>query len=186
MNKIAKNIKIFVAVAVLMCLSTAVSATTDFGTYHFKIDVNGERFSVWGYAGDWIGGAFRLQDIAYILNGTSAQFDISTTDSELLEFFLVKGVSYTVKGTELQPLPRRYALFGSYGFVISGSYGFDEDPTRTVMIGIIEDNVPVVSNSIEVVKDSDGIFFPLWTLGNLLRFSIGRSDDGRAITITTP
>jgi len=56
---------------------------------------------MWGYR-HWEGfGNFQLRDIAYILNGTSTQFDIRKPLDEYLHFWINIGVAYTPIGNEL-------------------------------------------------------------------------------------
>ena len=97
-----------------------VFATHGFGSQSFRISVDGSSFEVWGYGsgGITIDPSIRLRDIAYILNGTPAQFNIITSPCDSWDFWIQRGAPYLVTFTEFQPIsePRR-ALFGSYGFL---------------------------------------------------------------------
>jgi len=158
---------------------TVVSATSGFGSQKFTVilnDVNDEPFEIWGYDGDGPMPAFRLCDIAYILNGTSAQFDIRASSDSRWDFWIKRGASYTATGAEMLPIPEnRRALFGSYGFIHGyDSPGFDTAPIRNIILGVDGIYTPDEFISFRVVKDIDDVYFPLHDLGYLLGFSIER------------
>ena len=158
--------------AVMLALCFPVFATHGFGSGRHSISVNGNIFDVWGYSSD-APPSFRLRDIAYILNGTSAQFDIRELADDRWDFWIVRGVSYTPDGTELQPIPDRHVVFGSYGFV-SGE-GFDEDYQQTVMVGLdVNDSgdYPALTVALSVIVDVDDAHFDLFDMADILGFSI--------------
>ncbi|MCL2527419.1 MAG: hypothetical protein FWE42_03285 [Defluviitaleaceae bacterium] len=96
---------LYTAILLLVLLashSNNVYATPDGWRYQQQeIYVNRQRFEVWGYSFGDGHGNFRLRDIAYILNGTSAQFNIREPLGEHLHFWIERNVPYTPVGTEL-------------------------------------------------------------------------------------
>ena len=106
--KIAKSVQICVVLLLFLLLishSKHIYATPDGWLYHqHVIYVNEQRFELWGY-GYWEGyGNYRLRDIAYILNGTSAQFNIREPLGEYLHFWIERNTPYVPIGTELSYL----------------------------------------------------------------------------------
>jgi len=162
---------------VLACFPATVLATAVMESASSAILVNDEKFEIWGYIGDLDVQFFRLRDIAYILNGTSAQFDIRAPliDGKW-DFWIERGAPYTLTDAELSPITEnRRALFGSYGFVKAQSYGLDENPIQNIMLGIDGDEIPAMSITLQVFNDTEDIFFPLRDLGYLLGFNIANS-----------
>ena len=153
----------------LMFFPTFVWATTVQSSMKMTVEVNGERFEVWGYEGE-MDIMFRLRDIAYILNGTPSQFNVIDENEQIVR--IERGVPYIVTGTELRPIPQRRALFGSLGFVQSDSFGFYENPIQTIALIISEGNTIVSTTTLGVFKDPDDTFFMLHQLSSLLCFSI--------------
>ncbi|MCL2605146.1 MAG: hypothetical protein FWD90_11765 [Defluviitaleaceae bacterium] len=161
---------ITIILLVLLLLPVTVRATHGIYPVPFVITVEGKEYEIWGYSGDVLIFAFRPRDIAYILSGTSVQFNIRQTPDERWDYWLVPGEAYTPTGDELREMPFRSALFGSYGFV-SGE-GIYEDPYRLAVIGIGEANgIPAATVPLLVVGDIDGIYFMLESLEGLLGFT---------------
>ena len=124
--------------ALLIALSPITAlATHGFGSTRMMVYVDGEPFLVYGYgSGDFVmDPTFSLRDIAYILNGTPFQFDITEAEDEIWDIWI--GNPLTITGTELEPFAEHtYALFGSYGRVGwgDGQSGFpDPFPTTAVL-----------------------------------------------------
>ncbi|MCL2376551.1 MAG: hypothetical protein FWC76_04045 [Defluviitaleaceae bacterium] len=161
-------------ILILSHIPALVWATHGFSAAHFTVSVEGELFETWGYDGDGPVPALRLHDIAYMLNGTSAQFDIRPiSDDSPWDYWIVRGAPYTPTGNEFQPIPlERYAAFGSYGFF--DWYGFDGYPVRTILVGFDGIDAPVTTIPMEVVRDIDGIYFNLWDIAGILGFSWDR------------
>lgn len=142
-----------------------------------NIKVNGEPFVVWGYFGD-MPAFIKLRDIAYILNGTSAQFDIYEEDFIRDIIRLTKGVPYSVTGYELQPITViRHTVFGSYGFAGGFTeFGFDESMSvRNITIHAIGSTSTVIS-VVQVLEDEDGIYISVWDLSKMLGFEFDWAD----------
>ena len=129
----------------------------------FIVDDN--SFEVWGYGHGL--SYVRLRDIAYILNGTSMQFDILDYGRE--NFRISRGEPYTPIGIELSPIINgaRF-LMSSSGFIIERFVDFvGVESFQT--IPIIVDGVGF---PISVFYDGRGeYFFELWNLSRILGFS---------------
>jgi len=162
-------------IAILIHLPILVLATHGFGSGVFTVMVDDNIFELWGFDGDGPVPAFRLEDMAYMFNGTSAQFDIRTPPDDRWDFWIVRGTPYTPQGTELSlEFENRNASFGSYGFV--GGYGFDSDPVGAVIVGIDGHNEPATTIALTVIKDPGGIFFEVSSLVPLLGIAWDWSD----------
>ena len=184
MKKIAKHsiMGILVTVMLSALFPTVVSATHGFSSGLFTVSVDGTHFEIWGYHGDvmpgtWVFGfgtpAFRLRDIAYVLNGTPAQFEILEIDDDRWDFWIKRGEMYTVTGTEMQPiLEHRNALFGSYGFLPCCSHGFGSEPHQGVILGIDGDEYPAITIPLGVIQDVDDMYFSLSDLAFWLGFDL--------------
>ena len=129
--------------------------------------VNGERFEMWGFDGDGPVPALRLKDMAYIFNGTSAQFDIRTPPDQRWDYWIVRGAAYTPTGAELSlDFEHRSAVYGSYGF--AGGMGFYTCPIRTVIVGIDGYDEPATTVALTAIEDPGGMFFDVFMLAPLL------------------
>ena len=189
MRQTTKGI-ITLAVAMMLAqISAPVWATAAMGPFQAAIDVDGQRFQVWGYGGDLWPWPLRLRDIAYILNGTSAQFDVRVPDDNRWDIWIETGVPYTLTGRELQAISyNRHAVFGSQNsFLYFSSYGFDQNPFQTITLGIGRAGIPTTSVVIEVFNDGYDIFIDLEILGNMLGFTVAAAifDAGEADFIIT-
>ncbi len=99
-----KNIKMGFAIALIgtMMFSTAVIANAaEAIPVSFKTVVDGKDVTLSGYTVDGGYNFYRLRDFAYLLNGSSKQFDIEY-DKEKSEVVLKKDTPYTVAGNEMQ------------------------------------------------------------------------------------
>jgi len=137
--------------------------------------VNDTSFELWGYG---YGSFVRLQDMAYILNGTPAQFDIRVPDDDRLEFWIIRGVAYTATGGELHHIPIGYGARGSYGFF--HWYGFDGYPEQTVILGVDGTDSPDAFIPVRVMRDVEYVYFCSSALAELLGFTWGWNWDDDA------
>ena len=140
--------------------------------------VNGEYFVLHGYTSTTARDRelYRLRDIAYILNGTRAQFDIQGNR-------IIRGRPYTITGTELQPIPeRRYAVFlpprtspsRQNGFPRDFSLGSEDHPYQIATLEIDWGWGKSISSEFKVLEDVDDIYFSIADLAPYLGFSIQR------------
>jgi len=178
--------RVFVILSAILILAVhlpmLVYATGGFGSARTTISVDGQVFELHGYDGDGPMPAFRLRDIAYILQGTPAEFDIRESPDNRWDYWIIPGGVYTPTGAEFQSMEDRHALFGSYGFIPSGggSFGFEMNPIQSAVLGLGGIDAPSNSVPITVVRDADDTYFPLYELGLLLGFRTARGgrDDG--------
>ena len=157
-------------ILLLFIMPAPVYATHGFGSWELTVKIDGEIFTAWGYAGDWELFSFRLKDIAYMLNGTTAQFSIREPIDDRWDFWIVRNTPHTPTGTELSPIPERHAIFGSYGFV--GGYGLGPDLEQTIILGIDGDDYPALTVAISVIKDEDDLHFSFFDLANVLGYTV--------------
>jgi hypothetical protein len=173
-----------------ICFPTTVFATHGFGSTPITIILDGQEHTIWGYGGDgtspvwhgqssWLSLYVRANDIAYILNGTDAQFDVNDTSD-----WFKRGMPYTVTGNEMQPISGdRYASFGSYGFV--GGVGFYVDPIKHIAIAIDGETSPDTYIAMVAIVDAEGhVFFPIEDIGFLAGFDTEICWDTFNYTIT--
>ncbi|MCL1864147.1 MAG: SH3 domain-containing protein [Defluviitaleaceae bacterium] len=186
-----KSVSVWILAAVFMMsmFATDASATSGFNSQRFYIFVDGLPFEVWGYAGDGVNlFSVSLRDVAYILNGTPAQFDIIEAPYGW-DFWIRWGEPYTVNFTELQWISPRNALFGSYGFIPApgGSHpDFGRNPFRRIVLGIDGDETPAITISFTAVADVDGLYFCLYDLSYWLGFRVEQDMRQRIDISTTP
>ena len=161
-----------VTIVVLMCFPITVKATADsVWAGKFTILVDDVSFEPWGYSTDMAILYLCLFDMAYMLNGTSAQFDIRTPIDNRWDFWIIRGETYTPTGTEFQPIPWRFAARGSYGFIgWDRESGFDYYPEQTLIIGIDGTEKPVTSIAIRTIQDIDKPYFMVSDLAAILGF----------------
>jgi len=176
-RKFIKILAIGIMAAVLIITFSPVitQATHGFGSGRGAFIVDGNisaPFIFEGYFGDGPVPAIRLADLAYMLNGTPAQFSIHPSQDERAAFWIKRGQSYTPTGAEFQPMPEyRWAAFGSYGFISWGdSLWFDGYPIRSIIIGVDGNEAPETFAAISVIQDIDDIFFSVMDLQYLLGF----------------
>jgi len=188
--------------AFLLCLllikqTKSVYATPDGWIYGQQaIYVNGQRFELWGY-GHWEGfGFYRLRDIAYILNLTSAQFDIREPLDGYLHFWIAGDMPYTPIGTELGPHYEDYDERREIGGF--HAYAVEHFPLQNVILSVdglaypdYSLVVPVLTsfgfpvNEPEWLADLEQVYFDLFMLSGLLGFSLEVIDDELHITTGT-
>jgi len=124
--------------------------------------VNGDTVAFQAYH---IGGNnfFRLRDIAYILNGTAAQFNVQW-DAANSAILLTSGAPYIPVGGEMPG---------------SATGSVTATPTRAA---ILLDGEPANLRAYHIDGNN---FFMLRDLGEILGFGVEWDDDARAILIST-
>jgi len=167
-------------IAMLTVIATAllptveVNATHGFGSGETLVIVDGVPFYIWTYGGRGGDGFahIRLRDMAYVLNGTTAQFDIRDIADDRLDFWIMRGEAFNADGTELEPIPMRYLMFGSYGFFGWHGDDFDIYPTQTAVVGFDGSDSPERIMPAQILRDIDDMFLPLHTMADWFGFSI--------------
>ena len=163
---------ILVAFVITLCLPVATRATTDsVWSGQFTVYVNDARFELWGYSTDVAIYYFCLFDMAYMLNGTPAQFNIRTPLDARWDYWIVRGEPFTPTGREFQPIPERWATRadggGLFGWDGEDS-GFDYYPEQTLVVGIDGEGEPLTSLAIYTIQDVDNTYFMASSLASLL------------------
>jgi len=184
--KIVKSTKICATLLLFLLLinhSKITYATPEGRVYHqHVIYVNEQRFELWGY-GFWDGyGNYRLRDIAYILNGTSAQFDIREPLGEHLHFWIERNVPYVPIGTELNYLyeehreRRTIGTFHAYAVehfplqdVILSLDGLETPDANVVVTVLTSFGFPL--NEPQRLADLNQVYFDIKSFAGLLGFS---------------
>jgi len=141
---------------------------TDIASTLSVLHVNGETFELWGYDRS----SFSLNDIAYILNGTTAQFNIRHIDDAQWDFWIVRGEQYTPTGDEFKPIPGRWALEASNNTTVG--YGINHPMNKTVVVGFDGEDYPATTVSFRAINDIDEPRFGLRDLSFWLDFSYER------------
>jgi len=166
----------------LVYFPTPVQATHGVASRQMRIMVNDTVFEVYGYDGEFMIVTLRLRDIAYMLQGTSARFDIRAADNDARDFWIVRGENYTPQGNEFQPIPSRHALFSSsYGFILGQGVGFYEDPFQQIWLGLDGDSAPAQTIHFGIFADVDDVYFCLYDLGELLGFGVSWGEYGTGV-----
>jgi|GEM_PF-2123318 len=190
----------FTLLLLLILLSPlkTIHATPDGWVYGQQIIyVNEQRFEVWGYR-FWEGyGNYRLRDIAYILSGTPAQFNIREPLDDYLHFWIERGTPYHPTGTELSPFyDGEHAWREIGGF---HAYAVEHFPIQTVILSMDGIDTPEINTTIGVLSsfgfpvheperlvDLYNVYVDIGSLAGLLGFDMVRMDDGDgSIHITT-
>jgi len=145
----------------------------------FVLRVDGEDYTLWGYSTDIAIHYFCLFDMAYILNGTSAQFDVRRPPSEQWDFWIVRGAPFEgvlqefADITLFREIPERFATRadggGLFGWNWEGS-GFERYPEQTFVLGIDGETAPATSIAIRTIADIDNVYFMLSELADILGF----------------
>ncbi|MCL2421907.1 MAG: hypothetical protein FWD03_08630 [Defluviitaleaceae bacterium] len=165
---------ILVAITIFIYFPTTVRATTDaVWSGQFTIMVDDETFEPWGYSTDMAILYLCLHDMAVMLRGTSAQFDIRTSSDDRWDFWIARGETYTPAGTEFQLIPERFAtradMGGLFGWDWEGS-GFVNYPEQTLLIGIDGIDEPATTLAIRTIQDIDNTYFMVTDLAPILGF----------------
>jgi len=168
MRKYQKNAAIFILVLMILSVASAseglINATeriTASPTTH-TVTVNGEvvPFAAYNILGN---NFFRLRDIAYVLNGTSGQFEIGWNEQNHT-ISIVTGIPYTPVGNEMEN-----AAYGGVSALLS--------------------NATIIINGEETVLTAYVIegsnFFRLLDLGYALNFTVGWDPVAYTVIILT-
>lgn len=175
MKKFKKLITLtLMTIIILTYFTITVRATVDsIWSGRFIILVNDEPFEAWGYSTDMAILYLDLFDMAYMLNGTSAQFDILTPVDERWDFWIARGNPYVSTGAEFQPIPERFATRADGGglFGWDRESGFDYYPEQTLIIGIDGIDEPATTIAIRTIQDIDNTYFLVSDLAAILGFN---------------
>jgi hypothetical protein len=113
---------------------------------------------------------FCLFDLAYMLRGTSARFDIREPLDERWDFWIVRGEDFTPTGAEFRPVvEERWATRADGGPLFSW-VGFDNYPEQTFIMGIDGADEPAISVPVRTIQDPDNVYFDLRCMGAILGF----------------
>ena len=173
-HKLKAIVLTLILMATFALFPTTVSATVDsIWSGQFTIQVNDDTFEAWGYSSDMAVLHLSLPDMAYMLRGTSAQFNIQHPASESHQFWVVRGANYTPTGGELQEIPERFVTRSDNGFLF-GWEGEDSSflsyPEQTIVIGIDGEDYPETFFAIRTITDIDNTFFLVSDLAYILGF----------------
>jgi hypothetical protein len=183
-NKLYAKFKIYLCIIIalffIMCFPKSVNATVDsVWSGEFVLRVDGTDYKLWGYSTDMAIHYFCLFDMAYILNGTPAQFNVRRSPSEQWDFWIVRGAPFGVVGQEFvdiplfKEIPNRVATRadggGLFGWEWEGS-GFLQYPEQTFVLGIDGETTPATSIAIRTIADIDNVYFMLSELADILGF----------------
>jgi len=156
-----------VLIVLLLPIPIEVRATTDGITSgQSTIMVNDEIFEIGGFATDWGRFYLCLSDMAYMLNGTSAQFNIRTPIDNRWDFWIIRGEAHTPTGMEFQYVPTEW-----WGLP-SGYAGTDmiNNIQQTAVIGIDGGNEPTTSLIIDTIQALDNTYFEIRSIASILGF----------------
>jgi len=159
-----KKILIILILLFTFLAPTPVYATVGPFVNEVTVFVDGKAFTLWGIADDTAISSIRLRDLAYVLNGTSAQFDIRETTKNDFDYWIVRGAPYTPIGNELQPITSYYDDGWDNKWFIGSM-------TRTI-IGIDGTDEPETFIDFTAYIDDYDLYFPLRRLATLLGFSL--------------
>jgi len=163
---------ILAAVIFLLCFQLPLHATVGPFAGAQRVYVDGKPFEVWGVFDDTTFSNFRLQDMAYMLNGTPAQFNIRKIDDDRFDYWIVRGEPYTPTGDELRPIEGyRDEYMGGMLWFDGGFFGY-------ATIGVDGVDEPETAISLFVRGDEDSFYFPIMHLAFLLGFSMDWSRTG--------
>jgi len=203
MMKTTRFVQTFAVLVLFLLLlgnSKIVFATPDGWSYgQHTIYVNDQKFEVWGYtAWDVIRDVvhnYRLRDIAYILDGTSAQFNIRNPLNHYLHFWIERNVPYEPIGTELNYLyeeRRDWRGIGQFH-----AYAVEHFPLQQVILSLDGSEAPTYNiivtvltsfgfplNEPERLADLNQVYFDLENLAGILGFNL-ELDEYNNLHITT-
>jgi len=151
----------------LVCFAMPAQATVGPVVWEVRVLVDDETFELWHIWDEMFAPSFRLQDIAYILNGTSAQFDIREPNDDRIDYWIIRGEPYTPIGNEFRPIG-----YDDDDWVWFGGY------LNRVVIGVDGIDTPETVVSLTVWSDEHGTYAGIWDLEHLLGFSLDWSDFG--------
>jgi len=183
-NKLYTKSKIYlciiIALFLIMCFPKLVYATVDsVWSGEFVLRVDGTDYKLWGYSTDMAIHYFCLFDMAYILNGTPAQFSVRKPPGEQWNFWIIRGAPFEVVGQEFvdiplfREIPERFATRadggGLFGWEGDGR-GFLQCPEQTFVLGIDGETTPATNIAIRTIADIDNVYFMLSELADILGF----------------
>ena len=157
------------AIIFLSCVPITARATVGPLLGEQRVIVDGVPFMMWGVFEDATLSHFRLRDVAYILNGTPAQFNIREIDDDRFDYWIVRGEPYTPTGDEFRPIS---------GYEEQGILWFDGGLFGHATVGVDGTDEPETAISLFARGDEDGFYFPVSDLALLLGFSLDWSRTG--------
>jgi hypothetical protein len=156
--------------AIILLVPFAARATVGPFAQEAVVFPDDEIFTVWGVRDDMAISHVRLRDLAYILNGTTVQFNIEEADCEYLSYRIIRGEPYIPRGDELQPIS--YSRISEHEEWFMGGGWFYGWVTRT-KIGVSGEPAPETMLRFQFVYNNGyDYFFPLSRMGALLGFSL--------------
>ncbi|MCL2362087.1 MAG: hypothetical protein FWC73_09775 [Defluviitaleaceae bacterium] len=164
----------------LTSLPMTIRATVDsIRPAHFTISVDNQTYELWGYTSEWAVLYLCLHDMAYMLRGTAAQFDIREPLDDRWDFWIIRGGAYSPTGNEFQPIPEdRWVTRSDMGHLFGwqGS-GFDYYPEQTLIIGVDGEEEPATSVAVKTIIDVDNSYIMVSYLAALLGFDFQFTND---------
>jgi len=162
MRKFVAVLMIFpLLISVIAYRATPVRATVGPFVSHVPVLVDDRLFEMWVVEWDYSEPFFRLRDLAYMLNGTPAQFDIREPLDDGYDVWIVRGGAYTPTGDELMPIQGE--VFDDVGPAWFGGSG-----RVNVLVGVDGTDAPETFVSITVLTDDDDIYFAFSGIAPLL------------------
>ncbi|MDR0273720.1 MAG: hypothetical protein LBI27_10465, partial [Clostridiales bacterium] len=160
-----KIFAVFFLLTFLFLNHTNAHATVGPLVSEVSIVVNGERYELWAVGDDMTLHSFRLNDLAYILNGTPAQFNIREIDDDGIDFWIVRGEAYTPTGEEFLPIDAFYEDG-------EGDLAWFPGDFHHAIIGFDGTDYPETFIARTSYKDDDGFYFSLYGLASALGYSV--------------
>jgi len=137
-------------------------------SWEVRVLVDDKAFEMWHIWDEMFAPGFRLQDMAYILNGTSAQFDIRESNDDRLDYWIIRGEPYTHARHEFRPI----GYEDDYGWIWFDGY------LSRIVIGVDGTDAPETVVSLTAWTDEYGTYVGIWDLAQLLGFSLDWSSFG--------
>jgi len=166
---VKKFVCVFLLAIILLAPFVAYATVGPFAQ-EAVVFLDDETFTVWGVRDDMAISHVRLRDLAYILNGTAAQFNLAEADCEYLSYRIIRSEPYIPRGDELQPIA--YSRISEHEEWFMGGGWFYGWLTRT-KIGVSGETTPETVLRFQFVYSNGyDYFFPLSQMGALLGFSL--------------
>lgn len=163
-----KKLLIVMVLALAVLVPIPVRATTGPFASRLAVVVDGETFHVWGVYMDYSLSRFRLRDMAYILNGTPAQFNIRETDNGRFDYWIIRGEPYVPTGNEFRPVDTVGIQGYRNGLWFPGHF-YD----IRAIVGLDGTDVPATAVLLVAAKcNADEIFICITELAQVLGFSM--------------
>jgi len=147
-----------ITIIISISLPTTISAAVDVTSGQFTVLVDGIYFEPWGYTTAQEMLYLCLLDIAYMLNGTPAQFNILTPSDDRWDYWIVRGEPFTPTGIEFQPFTSTRRL----------TTVFRNHPVQALVVGIDGNSEPSASVAINAIQIADNTYFTVRELAPLL------------------